>query len=316
MSVAWWVWLAFAGGILVLLALDLFVFHREAHEPSVREAALFSGFYLAAGFGFAGVLWWWRGAGTAGDYLSGYLIEKSLSLDNVFVFTLIFSFFAIPAAYQHRVLFWGVVGAIAMRAAFIAGGLALLDAVHWIVYVFGGFLVVTGVRMARHRTLEIHPDRNPAIRLFRRLVPVSSELDGPRFFVRRAGRRAATPLLVALVAVEAADIVFAIDSIPAIFAVTRDTFVVFAANAFAILGLRSLYFLLAATIPRFAYLQLGLSVLLVLAGAKLVASGWYKAPPALSLGVIAVVIGTAVGASLLAQRRGGRAGELGLSGGA
>jgi tellurite resistance protein TerC len=289
MSAPWWAWAAFT---------------LEAHEPTVREAALFSGLYVAVGLGFAGVLLWWQGGATAGEYLSGYLIEKSLSLDNVFVFTLVFSTFAIPAAYQHRVLFWGVLGAIAMRAGFIAGGVVLLDAVHWIVYVFGGFLVITGVRMARHRTVALDVERNPAIRLVRRVLPVTAELAGPRFVLRREGRLVATPLLLALVAVEAADVVFAIDSIPAIFAVTRDTFVVFTANALAILGLRSLYFLLATTIPRFAYLQLGLSVLLVLAGVKLVASGWVKVPPHLSVSAIALVIGTAVGASLLKERRG------------
>ncbi len=313
-----WVWAGLVGFILLLLALDLFVFHRDAHEVSMREAALLSAFYLAIGFGFALLLAVTRGADDAGDYLAGYLIEKSLSLDNVFVFALIFGYFAIPPAYQHRVLFWGVIGAVAFRAGFIAAGVALLDQIHWIVYVMGAFLILTGIRLARHRDIEVHPERNIVIRLLGRVMPVSRELHGQRLVVRKAGVLTATPLLAALVAVETTDVIFAIDSIPAIFAITTDTFIVFAANAFAILGLRALYFLLAGTIKRFEYLQIGLAVLLVLAGGKLILSDHYKVPVAISLPTIALVIGVAVAASLVAarRRRAARPGEpLAASGG-
>lgn len=303
--VPWWAWLAVVGFTLVLLALDLFVLHRDAHEVSLREAAWMSGFYATVGLGFGGVIWVWRGPEAGGEYLAGYLIEKSLSVDNIFVFALIFSYFGIPAMYQHRVLFWGVIGAIAFRAAFIAVGAALLDAVDVVVYLFGALLVYTGIRMARGHSVEVHPERNPAIRLLRRVMPVSDELRGQRFIVREAGRWVATPLLAALLVVETMDVVFAIDSVPAIFAITDDVFIVFTANVFAILGLRALYFLLAGTIPRFAYLQTGLALVLVFVGAKMFLTDVGKLPVWVSLGVIAAILGTAVIASLVRARRDG-----------
>ncbi len=303
MAVPWWAWVAVIAFTLALLALDLFVLHREAHEVSLREAAWMSAFYAAIGLGFGALIWVWRGPESGGEYLAGYLIEKSLSIDNIFVFALIFSYFAIPAEYQHRVLFWGVIGAIAFRALFIALGAVLLDNVDWIVYVFGAFLVYTGVKMARGHSVEVRPDRNPVIRLMRRVIPVSDELRGPRFLVRDAGRWVATPLLAALVAVETMDVVFAIDSVPAIFAITDDVFIVFTANVFAILGLRAMYFLLAGTIPRFAYLQTGLALVLVFVGAKMFLTDVGKLPVWISLGVIAAIIGTSVAASLLHARR-------------
>jgi tellurite resistance protein TerC len=306
--VPWWAWAAVVAFTLVLLALDLFVLHREAHEVSLREAGWLSAFYAGIGLAFGGLIWAWRGPEAGGEYLAGYLIEKSLSVDNIFVFALIFSYFAIPAKYQHRVLFWGIIGAIAFRALFIALGAVLLNNIDWIVYVFGAFLVYTGIRMARGHTTEVHPDRNPVIRLMRRFIPVSDELRGQRFLVREGGKWIATPLLAALVVVETMDIVFAIDSVPAIFAITDDVFIVFTANVFAILGLRAMYFLLAGTIPRFAYLQTGLALVLVFVGAKMFLTDVGKLPVWISLGVITTIIGTAVVASLWKARRDGGAG--------
>jgi len=296
---------------LALLALDLFVFHRDAHEVSLREAGWLSAMYLAAGLGFGVVVWLWRGPESGGEYLAGYLIEKSLSVDNIFVFALIFSWFGIPAKYQHRVLFWGVLGAIAFRALFIALGAALLNNVDGVVYVFGAFLVFTGIRMARGHAVEVHPDRNPVIRLMRRVVPVTDELRGSRFLLREGGRWVATPLLAALVMVETMDVVFAVDSVPAIFAITDDTFIVFTANVFAILGLRALYFLLAGTIPRFAYLQTGLALILVFVGAKMFLTDVGKLPVWISLAVIGAILAVSIGASLLRARREAAAGAPG-----
>ena len=307
--VPWWAWAAVIGFTLLLLALDLLVLHREAHEVSLREAGRQSAFYVAVGLAFGGVIWAWRGPEAGGEYLAGYLIEKSLSVDNVFVFALIFSYFAVPAKYQHRVLFWGIIGAIAFRALFIALGAVLLNNVDWIVYVFGAFLVYTGVKMARGHSVEVHPERNPVIRLMRCVVPVSDELRGQRFLVREGGRWVATPLLAALVVVETMDIVFAIDSVPAIFAITDDVFIVFAANVFAILGLRAMYFLLAGTIPRFAYLQTGLALVLVFVGAKMFLTDIGKLPIWISLGVITGIVGTSIVASLWKNRRDGGMGR-------
>ena len=298
MGVDLWVWVAFVGLILTLLALDLFVFHREAHEVSFREATLFSVFWIALGLLFGGLIFWWQGAQAGGEYLAGYLIEKSLSVDNIFVFALIFGYFAVPAKYQHRVLFWGVVGALIFRAAFIAGGAALLDRFHWTIYVFGAFLVLTGIRMALHRNEETHPERNPVLRVFRRLVPTTDEYHGQRFFIRHAGKLLATPLLAVLVLVETSDIIFAVDSIPAIFAVTDDPFLVFTSNAFAILGLRALYFMLAGMIQRFVYLKVGLAAVLAFVGTKMLLTDVVKIPIWVSLLVIAALIATSIVVSL------------------
>jgi len=303
MSVDLWIWAVFLGVIAFFLLLDLFVFHREAHVVSMREAATWSAIWVAMGLAFGGLIWLWFGPTAAGEYLAGYLIEKSLSVDNVFVFALIFSYFAVPAAYQHRVLFWGVVGAILMRAAFIAAGAALLESFHWIIYVFGALLVVTGVRMATRRHEEVHPERNPILRLVRRLIPMLPEYRGQKFFIREDGRLWATPLLAVLIVVETTDVIFAIDSIPAIFAVTREPFLVFTSNAFAILGLRALYFLLAGMMHRFVYLKYGLAGILVFVGAKMLLSDIYKVPIWISLAVIALLVGVSVVASLRATRK-------------
>ncbi len=298
MSVDLWVWPAFVGLILFLLALDLFVFHRDAHVVSFREATMYSIFWITLGLAFGALIFVWQGPKAGGEYLAGYLIEKSLAVDNIFVFALIFGYFAVPAKYQHRVLFWGVVGALVFRAAFIAGGAALLESFHWMIYVFGGFLVFTGVKMALHRDEEVHPERNPALRLFKRLVPTTSEYHGQRFTIRRAGKLVATPLLAVLVLVETSDIIFAVDSIPAIFAVTSDPFLVFTSNAFAILGLRALYFMLAGMIERFVFLKVGLAAVLVFVGAKMLLTDVWKIPIWVSLAVIATMILVSIVASL------------------
>jgi tellurite resistance protein TerC len=298
-----WIWGVFVAFILGMLALDLLVFQREAHAVSMREALAWSAVWIGLGLGFGLVVWAWQGGEAAGQYYAGYLIEKSLSVDNVFVFALLFSYFAVPTEYQHRVLFWGVLGALVFRAAFIAGGAALLESFHWMIYVFGAFLVVTGIRMGMHRGEEIHPDRNPVLRMLRRAVPITDGYRGQRFFVVENARRWATPLLAVLVVVETTDVIFAIDSIPAIFAVTRDTFLVFTSNAFAILGLRALYFLLAGAMTKFTYLKVGLSVILVLVGLKMALSEVAEVPIALSLAVIAIVLAASILASILQQRR-------------
>ena len=298
MSVDLWVWGAFVALILALLALDLFVFHREAHEVSFREATKFSIFWITLGLAFGGLIFVWMGPEAGGEYLAGYLIEKSLAVDNIFVFALIFSYFAVPAKYQHRVLFWGVVGALVFRAIFIAGGAALLENFHWTIYVFGAVLVFTGIRMALHRDQEMHPERNPALRLFKRVVPSTHEYHGQRFTIRQAGRRLATPLLAVLVLIETSDIIFAVDSIPAIFAVTDDPFLVFTSNAFAILGLRALYFMLAGMIARFVYLKVGLAAVLVFVGAKMLLVDVVKIPIWASLLVITAMIGASILVSL------------------
>jgi tellurite resistance protein TerC len=292
-----WVWGAFLTAIAALLAIDLFVVHRDAHEVSLREAARWSAIWVSLGLAFCAVIWWWMGPEAAGSYLAGYLIEKSLSVDNVVVFALIFASFSLPARYQHRVLFWGVLGAIAFRAIFILAGVAFLEAFHWAFYLFGAFLIVTGFRISSHRSVA-DPGRNPVLRAFRRVVPITEEPVGQRLVVRRSGRWMATPLLAVVVVIETTDIVFAADSIPAVFAVTRDPFLVFTSNVFAILGLRAMYFLLAGVMDRFRYLRLGLAVVLVFVGAKMVASDLVSVPIWLSLGVIAATIGASIALSL------------------
>jgi tellurite resistance protein TerC len=292
------IWAVFFGLVALFLALDLFVFHRNAHAVSMREAATWSAVWVALGLAFAGLVWIWQGGTAAGEYLAGYLIEKSLSVDNIFVFALLFAYFGVPAAYQHRVLFWGVVGAIVLRAAFIVAGAALLENFHWVIFIFGGLLVFTGVKMALKRHDEVHPERNPILRLAQRFVPIASEYRGQKFFVREAGRVIATPLFAVLLAVETTDVIFAVDSIPAIFAVTRDPFLVVTSNVFAILGLRALYFLLAGMMHRFVYLKYGLAAILVFVGTKMLIADIYAVPIWASLMIIAAVVTVSVFASL------------------
>jgi tellurite resistance protein TerC len=301
-QVDFWVWIAFGAFVVAMLVVDLVGFGRRAEEVSFRRAVGWSIGWTALGLAFAGVLWVWHGSGPAEEYLAGFLIEKSLSIDNLFVFALIFAYFGVPAAYQRRVIFWGIVGAIVLRAVFIAAGAALLDAFHFTIYVFGAFLIVTGIRMARHAEAEIHPERNPVLKLLGRVLPMTTRFDGDRLTTREGDRRVATPLLGALALVATFDVVFAVDSIPAIFAVTREVFIVYAANAFSLLGLAALYFVLAGMMGRFRYLNLGLAIVLVFVGAKMLLSDLYKIPVYASLAVIVLTLTAATLVSLLRPR--------------
>jgi len=302
MDVPIWAWAVTVGVILAMLAVDLFVFHRDAHEVSMREAAITSTVWVTMGLAFSGLVALVWGGTASGEYLAGYLIEKSLSVDNIFVFALLLSYFAVPVENQHRVLFWGVLGALVFRAIFIAAGAALLETFAWTIYVFGAFLVVTGIKMARHDGGEVHPDRNPVLRALRRVVPLTSEYQGQRFFVKKGLKRYATPMLAVLVAIETTDILFAVDSIPAIFAVTDEPFLVFTSNAFAILGLRALYFLLAGMMGRFVYLKIGLAAVLVFVGAKMLLTDVFHVPVVASLLAIAGILTVSIVASLRATR--------------
>ena len=299
-----WAWVAFNIFVLAMLALDLFVFHRKAHEVPLREAAGWTIFWISLALVFGAGLYFVEGSGVALEYLTGYLIEKALSVDNIFVFVLVFAYFGVHPRFQHRVLFWGILGALLMRGTMIGAGAYLLHQFHWIIYVFGGFLIITGIRMATQDQHDIHPEANPVIKLVRRVLPVTKDYRGQKFFVREADaagkvRLMATPLFVVLVLVETTDLVFALDSIPAIFAITQDPFIVYTSNVFAILGLRALYFLLAGVIHKFHYLQLGLSVVLVFVGLKMLLSDVIHVPIGLSLGLIATVLAASVAASLL-----------------
>ena len=298
-----WLWAGFNLFVLAMLAIDLGVFHRQAHAVSLREASIWSAVWIALALVFNLGVWKFLGPQPGVEFLTGYLIEKSLSVDNIFVIALLFAYFKVPDQYQHRVLFWGILGALVMRAAFILAGAALLERFHWIIYLFGAFLVLTGIKMAFAPEQGLEPEKNPVVRLVRRLMPVTSDFRGPSFFVREGGRLAATPLFLVLVMVEFTDLVFAVDSIPAIFAVTRDPFLVYTSNVFAILGLRSLYFLLAGVMHKFEYLKLGLAAILVFVGAKMALVDWVKIPSGISLGVIAAILGLAIAASLLKARR-------------
>ncbi len=304
-----WLWIGFNLFVLAMLAIDLGVFHRKAHAVSGKEALIWSVVWISLSllFNLIIYLFWDRmvpasaytNSEAALAFLTGYLIEKSLSVDNIFVFILIFSFFAVPSAYQHRVLFWGILGALVMRGTLIFIGAALLEQFHWIIYVFGAFLVFTGIRMALSNSEEnVQPDKNPVVKFFRRFMPVTENFEGDKFFVSRAGRLLATPLFLILLVVESTDLVFAVDSIPAIFAVTRDPFIVYTSNVFAILGLRALYFLLANVMDKFQYLKVGLSAVLVFIGVKMVIDGFYHIPIGISLGVVASILTISVLASL------------------
>jgi len=297
-----WMWAAFTGVVLTMLALDLGVFHRQAHVVGVREAAIWSVVWVSLALAFNGWLAASFGAQRGLEFLTGYLIEKALAVDNIFVFLVVFASFKVPASYQHRVLFWGIFGALLMRALFIFAGAALLMRFHWIMYLFGAFLLLTGIKLLFQRELEPHPEHNPLFRLFTRLVPSVPDYHGGRFTVRRDGRMFVTPLLLVLVLIEITDLVFAVDSIPAIFAVTSDPFIVYTSNIFAILGLRAMFFLLAGAMDRFTYLKVGLSFVLMFVGTKMVIVDLYKIPLGLSLAAIAAILGVAVLASWLRER--------------
>ena len=297
-----WAWAALVGTLAAMLVADLLLVHRTAHAITFKEAAIESAVWISLGLAFALVLLAWQGTGAAGEYLAGYLIEKSLSVDNVFVWAVIFGYFGVPPKYQFRVLFWGIFGALVLRAVFIFSGVALLERFDWILYVFGAFLVITAVRIARHDEGEIHPDQNPVLRIVRRIVPSTSRYDGQKLFTLENGKRVATPLFAVLVLIETTDVVFAVDSIPAILAVSREQFIVFASNAFAILGLRALYFCLAGMRDRFRYLNVGLGVILGFVGIKMLVSGVYHLPTWASLAVIVGVLTVTIAASLRAER--------------
>lgn len=298
-----WGWAALVAAIGVLLVSDLLIVHRRPHAVGFREAAVENAVWIALGLSFTVVVAVWLGGDAAGEYITGYLIEKSLSVDNVFVWAVLFSYFAVPRKYQFRVLFWGIFGALAMRAVFIFAGVAGLERFEWLLYVFGVFLIVTAVRIARHRETEVHPEHNPLLKVVRRLIPSTAEYDGQKMFTRRTGRRLATPLFIVLVLVESTDVVFAVDSVPAILAVSREPFIVFSSNAFAILGLRALYFLLAGMAGRFRYLNIGLGVILGFVGVKTLVAEVYHPPMWLSLGVIAAALAVSITASLRADKR-------------
>ena len=298
------VWLTFSGLVAFLLWLDLGVLNRRAHALSIREATLASAGWVTLALLFGGFLWLREGATHALEYYTGYLIELSLSVDNLFVFILVFNTFAVPAIYQHRVLFWGILTAIVLRAAMILGGAALIQRFDWLIYVFGAFLVITGIKLAlRDEEEEPHPEKSWSFRTLRRIVPATSTYHGHAFFVRVAGRLVATPLFLALAMIEISDVIFALDSIPAIFGVTLDPFIVFTSNIFAILGLRSLFFAVARMMDRFAYLEVGLSAVLIFIGAKMLASGWIHVSPLVSLAVVILLLGGSMGYSIWRSRR-------------
>ena len=302
MVVELWVWIALLAIVLVMLAVDLFM-HRDAHVISVKEAAIWSLVWVGVATIVGALVWWYFGSEFGMQYFAGYLIEKSLAVDNVFVWALIFSYFAVPREHQHRVLFYGVIGALVFRAIFIAAGSALIASAAWVLYIFGAFLIFTGIKMMVQRNEHFDVSQSRTLKLFRRLVRTSDEYEGSKFLTRKNGILFATPLLAVLVVVEFTDIIFAVDSIPAIFAVTQEPFIVFASNALAILGLRAMYFLLADLMHRFIYLKIGLSLVLVWVGIKMILGhAFFDIPTAISLGVVVLLIAASVIASLIATK--------------
>ena len=305
MVVDLWVWLVLLGIVLAMLAVDLFM-HKDAHIISVKEAAVWSGVWVGVATIVGGLIWWYFGSEFGMQYFAGYLIEKSLAVDNVFVWAMIFSYFAVPREYQHRVLFYGVVGALVFRAIFIGAGSALIASYAWVLYIFGAFLILTGIKMMKQRNEHFDVSNSKTLKLFRRFVRTTDEYEGQKFLTRKNGVLFATPLLAVLVLVEVTDIIFAVDSIPAIFAITQEPFLVFASNALAILGLRAMYFLLADLMHRFIYLKIGLSLVLVFVGIKMIVGhAFFKIPTAISLGVVVALIAVSVIASLVSTREEG-----------
>ncbi len=302
-----WMWLGFLGLVAVLLAFDLGVLHRDGHEIEVRESLMLSGFYIALGLAFGGFVWWQLGSQSGFEYLTGFVVEKSLAMDNVFVIAMIFGYLAIPRQLQHRVLFWGILGVIVLRAIMIGFGATLVSEFGWLLYVFAAFLVFTGIRMMMPGHGEADLGKSPVLAFMKRHFRVTEQLHGNRFFVRQADPRTGrlerymTPLFLALVLIEIADVIFAVDSVPAIFAITTDPYIVYTSNIFAILGLRALYFALAAILHRFAYLKQALAVLLVFIGSKIFVAdllGWEKFPAEWSLGITFVILASGIGYSL------------------
>jgi len=296
-------WVGFIAFVLVMLAVDLGIFHRNAHSVGVKEALTWSAVWVTLALAFSGFVWTQFGRDAGIEYLTAYLIEKSLSVDNIFVFIVIFASLKIPQAYQHRVLFWGILTALVLRAIMIFAGVALIQRFHWLMYVFGAFLIFTGVKLFVARNEEEQPANSRVTRAVSRLVPFTDQLHGSHFWAIEAGKRVGTPLLLCLLLIEVSDVVFALDSIPAIFAVTTDPFIVFTSNVFAILGLRSLFFVLAGAMEKFSYLKVGLAMILVFVGAKMTAVDFVKIPAVVSLGIIASILAGSVVASILKTRR-------------
>ncbi|MEI6085572.1 MAG: TerC family protein [Verrucomicrobiota bacterium] len=295
-----WKWIFFNAFVLGMLALDLGVFHKKSHTVNIKEALTWTAVWIALALAFNVGIYFWMGQAKALEFLTGYLIEKSLSVDNLFVFLLLFAYFRVPGDLQHTVLFWGILGALIMRAIFIAAGVTLITRFEWIIYVFGGVLVYSGIKMAFQKEPEIHPERNPVLRLFRKCMPVTNEYVGQKFITHRNGRRHATPLLVVLIIIETTDLIFAVDSIPAVLAISRDPFIVYTSNVFAILGLRALFFALAGVMNVFHFLHYGLSAILVFVGAKMILAAWHiKIPIGVALGVVAGLLALSIVASLL-----------------
>jgi tellurite resistance protein TerC len=296
-------WAGFTLLIVGMLAIDLGVVHRKAHVVGAREALLWTAIWILLALAFGAAIFAFAGTGKGVEYLTGYLIEKSLSVDNIFVFLMIFRYFGVPPLLQPKVLHWGIITALVLRLVFILAGVALLETFHWIIYVFGGLLIFTAIKMALQGERQIHPERNPVVQAFRRFFPVTNDFEGDRFFIRKGGILAATPLLIALLVVETTDVMFAIDSIPAIFAITHDPFIVYTANAFAILGLRALFFALASLMQWFAHLKEGLVVILLFVGVKMMMSDIYKIPTWTSLGIVATILLISIVVSTLLGKR-------------
>jgi len=303
MTASLWIWIGFSLFVLAMLALDLGVFHRKSHTVGMKEALTWSGVWIALALVFNAGVWHWRGGDKGLEFLTGYLVELSLSVDNLFVFLLIFAYFKVPPQYQHKVLFWGILGALVLRAVFIAAGVTLLQKFHWIIYVFGAVLVVSGLKMAFEQDKEVHPEKNPVLKVFRRFMPVTAEYHAGRFFVKPDKQWLATPLFIVLLMLETTDLVFAVDSVPAVLAITTDPFIVYTSNVFAILGLRSMFFALASVMKLFAYLHYGLAAVLVFVGGKMLLAGFYKIPTLTSLLVIVGLLAVAMAASLLRPTR-------------
>lgn len=291
-------WLLFNGFVLIMLALDLGVFHRKIHEVSVKEALIWTSVWIFLALIFNVIIYFWRGQQQALEFFTGYLVEKALSVDNIFVFIMIFTYFQVPTKYQHKVLFWGIIGALIMRVIFIFAGVALLERFHFTIYIFGALLIFTGIKMFNHSNSKIDPDKNPLIKFFKKFMPVTQTLHEDKFFTKIDGRRYATPLFLVLILIETTDLIFAVDSIPAILAITQDQFIVYTSNVFAILGLRSLYFALAGIVHRFWLLSYGLAIVLVFVGIKMILIDFYKIPIEWSLMFIASTITASIFLSL------------------
>lgn len=303
MEINIWFWVLFNAFVLLMLALDLGVFHKKLHVVSVKEALTWSGIWIFLALCFNGFIYYAFGETKAMEFFTGYVIEKALSVDNIFVFVLIFTYFQIPSIYQHKVLFWGIIGALIMRVIFIFAGVALLEKFHWTIYIFGAILILTGIKMLTDKDKKMEPEKNPVIKLFRKFIPTTNELHGDKFFIKENHKSVATPLFISLMMIEITDLIFAVDSIPAILAVTQDHFIVYTSNVFAILGLRSLYFALSNIIERFKYLAIGLAIILVFVGIKMVLIDFYKIPIHFSLLIIFTIIVLSVVISLMKTKK-------------